>query len=145
MRRPLPPGTKKTWEETSASASAAAAAAASGGSSLSFAAGSAESEELTEDDKLASMMSNATEMYAEKHWEKKRGRDYYGARPPIIYTCSKCNRKGHWAQDCPLTKAGYNGAELKKTTGIPRSFLVPADKTTPGAKINPQGKNRIHF
>ena len=28
---------------------------------------------------------------------------------------------------------------IKRTTGIPRSFLKPATVDTPGAKINPQG------
>ena len=150
VRRPLPPGAQKTWEEdksalsaaSSAAAAAAAAAASSsgGGSSLAFASGGGgESEKLTEDDKLKTMMSDSTEMYDQKNWVKYRGRQLYGSKPPAHYTCMKCHQRGHWASECPLVRSGFNGGELKKTTGIPRSFLVPADKNTPGAKINPQG------
>ena len=41
---------------------------------------------------------------------------------------------------CNLLKGGkfkYN--EIKKTTGIPKTWLQLATAETPGAKINPQG------
>ena len=38
-----------------------------------------------------------------------------------------------------------NGSNVKRSTGIPRSFLQAASADTPGAKINPQGKFVLHF
>ena len=36
-------------------------------------------------------------------------------------------------------------SNVKRSTGIPRSFLQAASADTPGAKINPQGKFVLHF
>ena len=38
-----------------------------------------------------------------------------------------------------------NGSNVKRSTGIPRSFLQAASADTPGAKINPQGKFVLLF
>ena len=38
-----------------------------------------------------------------------------------------------------------NGSNVKRSTGIPRSFLQASSADTPGAKINPQGKFVLHF
>ena len=61
---------------------------------------------------------------------------------PENYTCNRCNQKGHFIYDCPEGKKGNN---VKRSTGIPRSFLQAASADTPGAKINPQGKFVLHF
>ena len=53
--------------------------------------------------------------------------------------CNRCHQPGHWNSDCQL-RGNYGMGEIKRTTGIPRSFLKPANMDTPGAKINPQGK-----
>ena len=58
-------------------------------------------------------------------------------RVPDNYTCNKCNQKGHFIYDCPK---GKEGNTVKRSWGIPRSFLKAASADTPGAKINPQGK-----
>ena len=44
----------------------------------------------------------------------------------------------------PYGKAN-EGNNVKRSTGIPRSFLQAASADTPGAKINPQGKFVLHF
>ena len=36
-------------------------------------------------------------------------------------------------------------SNVKRSTGIPRSFLQASSADTPGAKINPQGKFVLHF
>ena len=63
---------------------------------------------------------------------------------PPNYTCNRCNQKGHFIQDCPKGKAN-EGNNVKRSTGIPRSFLKAASADTPGAKINPQGKFFMNF
>ena len=63
---------------------------------------------------------------------------------PENYICNRCHQKGHFIYDCPKGKAG-EGNNVKRSTGIPRSFLQAASADTPGAKINPQGKFVQHF
>ncbi len=67
------------------------------------------------------------------------------ATPGPGYKCNRCNQiggiegKSHYIRDCPQGKANESN-NVKRSTGIPRSFLQPATADTPGAKINPQGK-----
>ena len=97
------------------------------------------SSDLTEDDKITQMMSNSSEMYNQKNWLHLRGRSaYQGQRVPPNYKCNRCSLGGHFIYDCPQMRNDMPSV-VKKTTGIPRSFLQPATVDTPGAKINPQG------
>lgn len=150
-RHPLPKGQKKVWEEEVlpvAPASSSAPTSKVGGKNASasisggaFATG--DEEDASEEDKLNAMMANSNEMYGRSNWIHFRGRAAHnGQPPPKTYVCIKCSKPGHWHFDCPRTKAvNSGGVEIKRTTGIPRSFLKPADANTPGAKINPQGKH----
>ena len=89
----------------------------------------------TEEERISKMMSKSTEMYSNKHWVKYTGQKAFpeGAKPPPHWKCSKC-LGNHWLSDCP-----FANNNMKRTTGIPRSFLKPAESNVPGAKINPQG------
>jgi E3 ubiquitin-protein ligase RBBP6 len=143
VRRPLPSGTQKLWEDDKLPSSAGSAAGVGagtglGGQSGGFLTSSGGAVELSEEDKINEAINNSTEIYGQKYWVKYRGKAG-GGQPPPTYRCTKCHQPGHWKDDCVLAKSGYLGGELKKTTGIPRSFLKPAHKDTPGAKINPQG------
>ena len=144
QRHPLPSGQKKVWEEESA-AHAAAILAASGstapanggtGGVASFVSTFGGDEGKSEEDKISTMMSNSTEMYDQRNWVTTQGRRGYGhggGPPPYqSFRCSRCHGTGHWPNECTL-------ADLKKTTGIPRSFLKLSTAETPGAKLNPQG------
>lgn len=54
-------------------------------------------------------------------YQKIRGQ--VGEVPPT-YKCHRCHKPGHWIKNCPLgpfTKE--NAPEVKRNTGIPRSFL----------------------
>ena len=129
VRKPLPQGQQKIWEEEKVPASTST----SGSGGVNF----GRDDDLTEDDKISNMISNSAEMYDQKNWVKYRGRMLQGTKPPPNYYCNKCQGQGHWLNDCPLFRA--NRLDVKKTTGIPRSFLKPATKDTPGAKVNPHG------
>ena len=50
--------------------------------------------------------------------------------PPQGYICYRCGEKGHWIKECPTNDdPNYeNKPRIKRTTGIPRSFLKTVDK-----------------
>ncbi|KAJ1960557.1 Retinoblastoma-binding protein [Dispira parvispora] len=51
------------------------------------------------------------------------------ARPlPANYICHRCGQKGHWISDCPTNAdKGFGQPRIKRTTGIPKSFLQKID------------------
>ncbi|KTW28780.1 hypothetical protein T552_01410 [Pneumocystis carinii B80] len=51
--------------------------------------------------------------------------------PPTGYICYRCGEKGHWIQLCPtLSDPSFDGKlRVKRTTGIPKSFLKTVEKT----------------
>src|SRR5579859_7791031 len=50
--------------------------------------------------------------------------------PPQGYICHRCGEKGHWIQACPTNDDPNfdNKPRIKRTTGIPKTFLKKADK-----------------
>ncbi|KAI9808731.1 MAG: hypothetical protein M1825_003883 [Sarcosagium campestre] len=56
--------------------------------------------------------------------------------PPDGYICYRCGEKGHWIQECPTNNdPNFDGRpRVKRTTGIPRSFLKTIEK--PAALTN---------
>lgn len=52
--------------------------------------------------------------------------------PPLGYICYRCGEKGHWIKECPTNDDPNweNKPRIKRTTGIPRSFLKTVDKPT---------------
>jgi protein MPE1 len=50
--------------------------------------------------------------------------------PPTGYICYRCGEKGHWIQVCPTNDDPTfdNKPRVKRTTGIPRSFLKTVEK-----------------
>ncbi len=50
--------------------------------------------------------------------------------PPSGYICYRCGEKGHWIQVCPTNDDPNfdNKPRVKRTTGIPRSFLKTIEK-----------------
>lgn len=58
--------------------------------------------------------------------------------PPNGYVCHRCGEKGHWIQQCPTNdNPEYNDRpRIKRTTGIPKSFLKTVDKATVLAQGN---------
>lgn len=76
--------------------------------------------------------------------------------PPPGYICYRCGEKGHWIMACPTNNdPAYDGRpRVKRTTGIPRSFLKTIEKPTtvandgtlddtkqpPGVMVNADGE-----
>jgi len=50
--------------------------------------------------------------------------------PPLGYICHRCGEKGHWIQACPTNDDPNfdNKPRIKRTTGIPKTFLKKAEK-----------------
>ncbi|EMD38938.1 hypothetical protein CERSUDRAFT_112645 [Gelatoporia subvermispora B] len=100
-------------------------------------------------------MSHATRIYTNARGAGAgagRGRPYGSHhhhqpdRPlPPSYVCYRCGQKGHWIQDCPTNNdRDYdNRPRIKRTTGIPRSFLKavesPSGQLGQGVMVTPEG------
>lgn len=60
---------------------------------------------------------------------------------PVSYRCYKCQKTGHWIKNCPLNVHHEPHHEVKRSTGIPRSFIeaghtgaqIPEPPNTPPA------------
>lgn len=62
--------------------------------------------------------------------------------PPDSYICFRCGQKGHFIQMCPTNNnKQYDAMRIKKATGIPKTFLVPVEETSPtSVLLNEEGK-----
>ncbi|KAI0032305.1 DWNN domain-containing protein [Vararia minispora EC-137] len=99
-------------------------------------------------------MSQATRIYTNPRGTGFGGRggklfqaQSHSDRPlPPSYVCYRCGKKGHWIQDCPTNsdREFDNKPRIKRTTGIPRSFLKPVESPTAGpgqqgVMVTPEG------
>ncbi|KAK7908194.1 hypothetical protein PG985_015497 [Apiospora marii] len=97
---------------------------------------------LTEEEKLAAIFQVQSDQWQAQQEEMAHQAPVYkpGAKkpanvpdhdPPNGYVCFRCGRKGHWIQVCPTNDDPEfdNKPRVKRTTGIPRSFLKTVDKS----------------
>lgn len=101
------------------------------------------SNALTEEEKLAAMFQVQSDQWTAQQEEMANQAPVYkpGAKkpvnvpdhePPKGYVCYRCGQIGHWIQVCPTNDNPEfdNRPRVKRTTGIPRSFLKTVDKAT---------------
>ncbi|XP_063362060.1 E3 ubiquitin-protein ligase RBBP6 isoform X3 [Cydia amplana] len=94
--------------------------------------------EGSEQDKINAMISQSTFDYDPSNYQKIRGQNQRGV-VPSNYVCYKCQKHGHWIKDCPVANS-TDPIEIRRSTGIPRSFMVPVDgPKAPGAMMTPSG------
>lgn len=101
------------------------------------------SSAMTEEEKMAAVFQAQTEHFTSR--EEEMSTQQYVAKggpkkpanvpdhePPQGYICYRCGEKGHWIQLCPTNdNPEYdNRPRVKRTTGIPKSFLKTVDKAT---------------
>ncbi|CAE6428379.1 unnamed protein product [Rhizoctonia solani] len=97
-------------------------------------------------DETQEKMAQATPVYTNRGGfrggkpfnQGNRGQDgarQQDSRPvPPGYICYRCAKKGHWIHDCPTNddRDWDNRPRVKRTTGIPRSFLKTVEQTSDG-------------
>ncbi|XP_016953305.1 E3 ubiquitin-protein ligase RBBP6 [Drosophila biarmipes] len=79
----------------------------------------------TEEDKIQAMMMQSTVDYDPKTYHRIKGQSQVG-EVPASYRCNKCKKSGHWIKNCPFV-TGKDQQEVKRNTGIPRSFRDKPD------------------
>ncbi|KAI0108317.1 DWNN-domain-containing protein [Daldinia grandis] len=97
---------------------------------------------MTEDEKMIAMFQAQSDQWTAQQEEMSHQTAVYkpGAKkpanvpdhdPPNGYICYRCGQKGHWIQVCPTNDNPEfdNRPRVKRTTGIPRSFLKTVDKS----------------
>lgn len=87
-----------------------------------------------EDELIKDMIAESTEEYDSSHFARGDRRGPPGGPLPSNYVCYRCNQTGHHIKQCPT-----NNLVMKRSTGIPRSFMVPCDPTEKGAYMTPDG------
>ncbi|OTB09007.1 hypothetical protein M426DRAFT_50994 [Hypoxylon sp. CI-4A] len=111
---------------------------------------------LTEEEKMMAMFQAQSDQWSAQQEEMSHQTAVYkpGAKkpanvpdhdPPNGYICYRCGQKGHWIQVCPTNDDPEfdNRPRVKRTTGIPRSFLKTVDKSalqqtgTDGEEVKP--------
>ncbi|KAI9818292.1 MAG: hypothetical protein M1832_004410 [Thelocarpon impressellum] len=82
-------------------------------------------------DKQQQEMANATPVFRSGASKSKPAIGAVPSHPPPTgYICYRCGEKGHWIQECPTNDDPNfdNRPRVKRTTGIPRSFLKTIEK-----------------
>ncbi|KOS21395.1 putative RING finger protein [Escovopsis weberi] len=130
----MPVAAKNAGRKEQAAKAAAAKASTSAISQMNDA--------MTEEDRMAAMFAAQSEQWTAQQEElshqapifkpsAKRPANVPDHDPPNGYICYRCGNKGHWIQLCPTNDDPDfdNRPRVKRTTGIPRSFLQKVDKS----------------
>ncbi|KAG9290696.1 hypothetical protein G9A89_011659 [Geosiphon pyriformis] len=95
-------------------------------------------------------MAEATPIYNSNHRRRPQNHPHHQQNtpqriPPANYVCFRCGNRGHYINNCPTNgdKEYDKQPRIKRTTGIPRSFLKEVNepkKDGPGGlMVTPQG------
>lgn len=97
------------------------------------------------------MLTQSTKDYDPSKYA--RGKGPMGPLPPN-YTCYRCGKPGHYIKHCPTNNVSFLirflsanihclQIDVKRSTGIPRSFMIPAKADTKGAMITASGEYAV--
>ncbi|XP_029015515.1 E3 ubiquitin-protein ligase RBBP6 [Betta splendens] len=95
--------------------------------------------DVSEEDKIRLMLNQST--YDAMNYNKR-----FGAVLPPNYTCYRCGNAGHHIRSCPASgDKNYEApVRIRKSTGIPRSFMVEVDDPSmKGAMLTNTGRYAI--
>lgn len=90
-------------------------------------------DNVSEEDRIKMMFENQSNQWAHTQEELAQHKVIYNKptqstnpedMPPPGYMCYRCGGRDHWIKNCPTnTDPNFEGKKLRKTTGIPRSYL----------------------
>lgn len=86
-------------------------------------------EALSEEDKIKLMLERQDSAWTKTQEELSTHKVVYNKPgnedlPPPGYVCYRCGGKDHWIKNCPtMSDPTYEARRVKKTTGIPRSYM----------------------
>lgn len=89
---------------------------------------------MTEEEKIKYIQSQSTREFETTRYPRGRGRGVPGPG----YTCRKCGIQGHSIYDCKISMH-------KRSSGIPRDFLVKVDSNEKGALMTPSGEYAVPY
>lgn len=92
-------------------------------------------KDMNEEEKIKYIKSQSTKDFDPARYARgNRGRPH-GKIPGAGYTCRKCGIPGHLVYDCKSSMM----PKVKRSSGIPRDFLMPVDSKEKGALMTPDG------
>lgn len=98
--------------------------------------GASVDENISEEDRIKLMFENQSNVWAQAQDELSTHKMVHyklGAEdlPPPGYVCYRCGGKDHWIKNCPTNSdPNFEGKKIKKTTGIPKSYMKTISKET---------------
>lgn len=109
-------------------------------------------ENISEEDRIKQMFENQSNVWAQAQDELSQHKVVHYKPgnedlPPPGYVCYRCGGKDHWIKNCPTNSdPNFEGKKIKKTTGIPRSYMKTISKETVEYRLqNPESnESGIH-
>lgn len=109
-------------------------------------------ENMSEEDRIKMMFENQSNVWAQAQDELSTHKVVHykpGTEdlPPPGYVCYRCGGKDHWIKNCPTNlDPNFEGKKIKKTTGIPKSYMKTISKETVEYRLqNPESnESGIH-
>lgn len=71
-----------------------------------------------------------------RSYQRIRGANQVG-EVPNNYRCYKCHKAGHWIKNCPMNAIGEGNVDVKRNTGIPRSFIDAQQNEATSVAVQP--------
>lgn len=120
--------------------------------SVSVQSGALVDENVSEEDRIKQMFENQSNVWAQAQDELSTHKVVHykpGTEdlPPPGYVCYRCGGKDHWIKNCPTNSdPNFEGKKIKKTTGIPKSYMKTISKETVEYRLqNPEmNESGIH-
>ena len=104
-------------------------------------------ENISEEDRIKKMFENQSTVWAQTQDELSTHKMVFHKRgtedlPPPGYVWYRWGGKLHWIKNCPTNSdPNFEGKKIKKTTGIPKSYMKTISKETVEYKLQNPNSN----